>query len=208
MAFATTTPIWLRLRLYALHKFTEHGDTGRYGKSLSIMLRRMVAGIVIVALFAFALGLGLRLYMSRAAEDRLRPGEDVTLANLRGPVPGNGFLACPPGYCAVEPGMTSPVFSTDAARLAVMWREMLRSESRVVMLSSEPERRRFVLMQRSALFGFPDVVTVEFVALGPDRSSLAIYSRARYGKLDFGVNRERVERWLSRLQQRAGGSPG
>ena len=51
---------------------------------------------------------------------------------------------------------------------------------------------------------FPDLVTVEFVALAPDRSSLALYSRARYGRSDFGVNRRRVLRWLSRLQQIAG----
>ena len=51
-----------------------------------------------------------------------------------------------------------------------------------------------------------DPVTVEFVALAPDRSSLALYSRARYGRSDFGVNRGRVLRWLSRLQQIAGGA--
>lgn len=168
------------------------------------MLRRMFIGIVVAALMVVALGAGLRLYMERAAEDRLRPGEDIAIADLRGPLPQNGFLACPPGYCAAEPGMTSPVFPVDAARLAELWQELLRGESRILMLSSDPEGRRFVLIQRSALFGFPDVIALEFVRLGPDRSSLAIYSRARYGKLDFGVNRARVERWLSQLQQLAG----
>ena len=167
------------------------------------MLRRMVLGLVVAALIVIALGAGLRLYMERAVEDRPRPGEDISISDLRGPLPQNGFLACPPGYCAVEPGMASPAFSIDAARLAEMWREMLRSESRVLMLSSQPQEQRYVLIQRSALFGFPDVITVAFVPLDPDRSSLAIYSRARYGKLDFGVNRARVERWLSRLQQLA-----
>ena len=168
------------------------------------MLRRMLTGIIVAALIVIALGAGLRLYMSRPAEDRLRPGEDIALADLRGPVPQNGFLACPPAYCAIEPGLTSPVFSIDAARLAALWRDMLGSESRALMLSSDPQERRFVLIQRSALFRFPDVITVEFVPLAPDRSSIAIYSRARYGKLDFGVNRARVERWFSRLQQLVG----
>jgi uncharacterized protein (DUF1499 family) len=168
------------------------------------MLRRMLIGIVVAALIVLALGTGLRLYMERAAEDRLRPGEDIAIADLRGPLPQNGFLICPSGYCAAEPGVTSPEFPVDAARLAELWQELLRGESRVTMLSSDPEGRRFVLIQRSALFRFPDVVTVEFVPLGSDRSSLAIYSRARYGKLDFGVNRKRVERWLFGLQELAG----
>jgi len=170
------------------------------------MLRRMFIGIVIAALIASALGAGLRLYMERDAEDRLRPGEDMAIADLRGPLPQNGFLSCPPGYCAAEPGVTSPEFPVDTGRLAELWQGLLRSESRVTMLSNHPEGRRFVLIQRSALFGFPDVITVEFVPLGSDRSSLAIYSRARYGKLDFGVNRKRIERWLSGLQELA--SPG
>jgi uncharacterized protein (DUF1499 family) len=48
---------------------------------------------------------------------------------------------------------------------------------------------------------FPDVITVEFVPLGDDRSSLAVDSRSRYGRGDFGVNRGRVSKWLRLLQQ-------
>ena len=33
----------------------------------------------------------------------------------------------------------------------------------------------------------------------PGGSALAIYSRARYGIRDFGVNQKRVERWLAAL---------
>jgi uncharacterized protein (DUF1499 family) len=42
---------------------------------------------------------------------------------------------------------------------------------------------------------------VEFVPLGPDRSSLALYSRSRYGEYDFAKNRKRVERWLFLLEK-------
>jgi hypothetical protein len=56
--------------------------------------------------------------------------------------------------------------------------------------------RRAVYIQRSPIFGFPDIVTVEFVALGHERCSVAVYSRSRYGGYDFAKNRKRVERWL------------
>jgi uncharacterized protein (DUF1499 family) len=147
---------------------------------------------------------GLRLYMGRAAENRVQPSEDVAIAALRGPLAANAFLACPAGYCAVAEAAASPVFAVSADRLAEYWGELVAAEPRLVQIAAEPERRRSVWIQRSALFRFPDLVTVEFVALAPERSSLALYSRARYGRSDFGVNRGRVLRWLSRLQQIAG----
>jgi len=163
---------------------------------LTVVLAALSAAAVIVV--------GLRLYMGRVAEDQLRPGEDVAIAALRGPLAANAFLACPPGYCAVAEAAASPVFTVSADRLAEYWAQMIAAEPRLVQIAAEPGQRRAVLIQRSALFRFPDLVTVEFVALAPDRSSLALYSRARYGRSDFGVNRERVLRWLSRLPQIAG----
>ncbi|MEM7506051.1 MAG: DUF1499 domain-containing protein [Pseudomonadota bacterium] len=62
-------------------------------------------------------------------------------------------------------------------------------------------------VQRSAIFGFPDVVSVEAVDLGTgdagQRASLVIYSQSIYGYSDLGVNGERLDRWLSRLADTA-----
>jgi len=171
------------------------------------ILRRMVVGTATAIAVIVGLGLGLRLYMSRAAEDRLRPAEEIAIADLRGPLPGNGFLACPPQYCAAAPDMVSPAFPIAVDRLHALWPQALRGERGVVSLLDEPDRGRQILVQHSAALQFPDVITVEFVPLGPEQSSLAIYSRARYGKLDFGVNRRRVEAWISRLQQLAAAAP-
>lgn len=66
---------------------------------------------------------------------------------------------------------------------------------------SEFEHRRAVYIQHSPIFRFPDIVTVEFVALGPERSSVAVYSRSRYGGYDFAENRKRVKRWLFQLEE-------
>jgi uncharacterized protein (DUF1499 family) len=167
----------------------------------------MIAGIVIGLLIVLCLGVGLRLYMGRAAEDRLRPGEDAAIADLRGPLPQNGFLACPTGYCSVEPSMVSPVFALDADRLRELWTKMLRTENRIRTTLDKPDQHLLVLVQHSAVLLFPDVITAEFVALAPDRSSLALYSRARYGHLDFGVNRRRIETWIAQVRQLAAAPP-
>ncbi|HEY8871947.1 MAG TPA: DUF1499 domain-containing protein [Stellaceae bacterium] len=163
----------------------------------------MATGLLIGLLTMSALGVGLRLFMDRDAENRLRPGEAAALAELRGPLPANAFLACPARYCPFAEAVPSPVFAMGADRLAEYWAGLIAREPRIVAAFAEPEERRFVLIQHSAALRFPDVVTVEFVALGADRSSLAVYSRARYGSYDFGVNRRRVLAWLKRLQQLA-----
>ena len=80
---------------------------------------------------------------------------------------------------------------------------MIAEQPRIVPLGEALEGRRLTYIQHSVLFRFPDVVTVEFIPLGPDQSSLAIYSRSRYGQYDFGQNRNRVETWLADLEKLA-----
>jgi uncharacterized protein (DUF1499 family) len=160
----------------------------------------MLISLLIVALVLAGLGLALRLYMGRAAEDALRPGERVAIADLRDPIPGNAFLACPPGYCTAT-ASPSPIFAISEERLSDYLGEAIAGENGIVRVAGETAQHRLVLIQHSLLLRFPDVITIEFVALGPERSSLAIYSRARYGRGDFGVNRQRVLRWLSQLRQ-------
>jgi uncharacterized protein (DUF1499 family) len=41
------------------------------------------------------------------------------------------------------------------------------------------------------------------IPLGPSRSSVAVYSRSRYGEYDFHKKRKRVEKWLFLLQKMA-----
>jgi hypothetical protein len=89
------------------------------------------------------------------------------------------------------------------SRLYEYWAEVISGEQRVVRVVSDPDARRFVYIQHSPTFRFPDIVTVEFVPRGPTRSSVAIFSRSRYGDYDFRKNRKRVGRWLALLEKMA-----
>jgi hypothetical protein len=163
--------------------------------------RRIRTALLVIGLSMLVPGLALRIYMGSGAEDRLEPGEAVRLSELHSPLPKNGFLACPRGYCAAAEAITSPVFDIPWERLREYWLEMLSDEKRIVRVLVEPESRRYIYIKHSPVFRFPDIITVEFVPIGPDHSSLALYSRARYGEYDFGKNRKRVERWLVLLQK-------
>src|SRR5205823_11592280 len=100
----------------------------------SRVLRHMLVGLLIAGVVILALGLGVRLYMSRSAEDRLRPGEDIAIAEFRGPLPGNGSLACPEHYCAVAPDLASPAFPVEVDRLHALWPQALHGERGIVTL--------------------------------------------------------------------------
>jgi hypothetical protein len=160
----------------------------------------MIVTSVSVALVLAGLSLMLRLYMGRAAEDALQPGEHVVIGELRDPLPGNTFLVCPPGFCAAT-GAASPEFPIPRERLEVAFDDMLSGEINIVPVAYEAERHRLVVIQHTPLLRFPDIVTIEFLALADDRSTLAIFSQARYGRSDFGTNRRRVLRWLGRLKR-------
>jgi uncharacterized protein (DUF1499 family) len=164
------------------------------------MSRRMLIGPVVGSLAIAASVLALRLYMTRPAEDQLLADERVAIATLQSPLPGNAALACPTGYCAAAEAIPSPAFVVSWEKLREDWAEIIGQTPRAIAVASDPEQRRYSVVQHSLVFGFPDIVTFEFVPLGPDRSSIAVYSRARYGRSDFGVNRRRVLTWLGQLQ--------
>lgn len=94
-----------------------------------------------------------------------------------------------------------PDFRLPWDRLRDYWMEMISGEARVVRAAADLGLRRYVYIQHSPLFRFSDIVTVELISLGPTRSSIALYSRSRYGEYDFAKNRKRVEKWLFLLQK-------
>jgi uncharacterized protein (DUF1499 family) len=55
--------------------------------------------------------------------------------------------------------------------------------------------------QRSAVFGFIDRISARFLPVAPERSTLIAYSRSLVGYWDLGVNRNRLQRWLTDLKK-------
>jgi len=143
--------------------------------------------------------IGVRLWMGRAAEGKAAREEIVDFATFDPARRQNIFLMCPPGACPKAESARSPTFSMPWQRLRDHWQELMRQQPRTELAWSDQEGRKLVYLQRSAVLHFPDVVTVEFRPLGEGASTLAIASRSRYGRRDFGVNRERVTAWTGRL---------
>lgn len=113
----------------------------------------------------------------------------------------NQFLLAPPGLCRnAQPHMESPVFDCPPRELMDRVREIALSQPRITEETGGDSRETgAVFVARSKVFRFPDVIDVQAVEAGEGRSALAVYSRAKVGIRDFGVNRKRIEDWLSRL---------
>lgn len=105
-------------------------------------------------------------------------------------------------------GGDAPVFDVTAAELARAFDAMATAQPGTYRLAGAPDALWATYVQRSRLMRYPDYISVKFVEEGPGRSSLAIYSRSRFGWSDGGVNRARVNRWLARLAERLGEAAG
>ena len=98
----------------------------------------------------------------------------------------------------------SPHFPLSPDALEEAWVALASARPRVVLHRRDGDRKQVWMIERSALFRFPDDVVAQFVPMDGG-SSLAVYSRSRYGHSDLGVNRRRVAAWLGDLERRIAG---
>ena len=91
-----------------------------------------------------------------------------------------------------------------AAALYAAVKQVAAGQARVFSLKAYDPQLQAHYVARSALIGFPDLVTVQVLDLGAGGSGLVLWSRSVYGHSDLGVNRKRLKAWLAALDARAG----
>lgn len=74
--------------------------------------------------------------------------------------------------------------------------DIIRAEPRTEVLAGSVESGMITYISRSKWVGFPDYTTMR--AAG---KQIELYSRLRFGRSDLGVNRDRLERWISRFTE-------
>jgi uncharacterized protein (DUF1499 family) len=131
----------------------------------------------------------------------------LDFATLRRPWKPNNYLLAPGNLTPARTDGPAPEFAVPADRLIDAFRKVALSQPRTVETGFDRQLNQAEFVQRSRIFRFPDTLTARAVPLAPDRAALALYSRARYGIRDFGVNRVRVHYWLELLGA-ALGKPG
>lgn len=99
----------------------------------------------------------------------------------------------------------APVFEVDPDVLFETLDRIILSTARVEKVAEGPEPRHASYIARTALWGFPDFISVRVVETAGG-SSYAIWSRSRFGQSDLGVNAERVADWRGQIADTFGGS--
>lgn len=105
----------------------------------------------------------------------------------------NQYLVCPKDLCAAKSHRESPTYSVSAQELERKWDALVAGAERAQVLGSG------VYAMRSQFWRFPDLISVRFIAEDEKSSTLAVYSRALYGRKDFDKNKQRIDAWLEVL---------
>lgn len=103
----------------------------------------------------------------------------------------NDFVVAPSGG-----DMESPVFDMTPEALMTAFQRMALAQPNTTLLGERDGFATYV--QRTKLVAYPDYISVRAVPAAGG-SQLYVYSRSRYGRSDFGVNKTRVLAWLKKL---------
>jgi uncharacterized protein (DUF1499 family) len=106
----------------------------------------------------------------------------------------------PDGLCKeAKADMAPPIYAASAAKLRNELLRVVIAQPRVSHTLADEAEHYDDFVVRSALFRFPDLVAIQAIELGKNKSTLALYSRSVYGRSDLGVNKRRSLGWLTQL---------
>ncbi|TCP63246.1 uncharacterized protein (DUF1499 family) [Rhodovulum bhavnagarense] len=148
----------------------------------------------ILVLIAALVSLSGALYFRRVADDPTTWHVDPLTAVKPGSP--NAALIRPQGGDAA-----APVYPVTPQALAEALDEVALAEMRTRRIAGEADALWATYVQRSALWGFPDYISVKVFATNGG-ASYAAFSRARFGRSDLGVNARRLARWQAALDVR------
>ena len=113
----------------------------------------------------------------------------------------NDYLVAPTGLTTATPDRDASVHLLPPEELLFLFDAVVKPTSTV--LAGLIRDRHITYVHRTAVLGFPDYITVKAVEMDGG-SALIIWSRARYGYSDLGVNKKRIEGWLAQIDKPEG----
>ena len=158
------------------------------------MIERIFIGAGITV---FVLLFGLAVWMRSLEHDPKRWHVVLWEASRTGD--RNDYFLAPASFDLIAVDRRAPLFATDARTL--MWRiDAIANNQGAKRIAGSVDELHATYVEQSRVFAFPDYITVR--AIEEDGgSTLMIWSRARFGSADMGVNRKRIENWMRRLER-------
>lgn len=167
------------------------------------MFKRLTTSILIIVVILAVLGAVFVLYGREKSWEALFGSPDlgpVTFATLTKTSRPNQTLLCPPAVCkAAQPDIAPPVYAVPVDDLRRTLRRIMDMEPRSERVAENTTAHTERYVMRTNLMRFPDTIRVQFIDLGNNTSTVAIYAQAQIGYSDRGVNAARIRRWLKAL---------
>jgi uncharacterized protein (DUF1499 family) len=123
----------------------------------------------------------------------------MDMDKVQRPASPNTALAAPAGTTPA-PDVVTPRYAVTAPVLFAGVLAVAAAQPRTFLAADYAAAGQVHYVVRSSVFNFPDLVTAQVTAAGPDASTLVLYSRSVYGYSDLGANRQRLNTWLAALQ--------
>jgi len=115
------------------------------------------------------------------------------------PVSPNTYYVAPQSMVNATVDLESPVYAAPAKVMAKAFDDYVLTQPDVLRLSGTVDQAWFTYVQRTPVLRMPDYISVQFIDNEQGGSTMAIYSRSRYGYGDMGVNKARIDLWLQSL---------
>lgn len=111
----------------------------------------------------------------------------------------NSYRVAPAGTDVERVDEESHIYAESAEVIAEALDTYILRQPQTVRVAGYPQEQYLTYAQRTKTLKLPDYISIKVIPLGENRSTIAIYSRSRYGYGDLGVNKARVTQWLESL---------
>ncbi len=112
----------------------------------------------------------------------------------------HSYRVAPPALTQEFVDFPAPVYTANPTLMAKAFDDFVLRQPKTIRIAGSVEEGWMTYVQRSERLNFPDYISVKFIDLNGGRSTVAIYSRSRFGYSDMGVNAARVNGWLASLR--------
>ena len=111
----------------------------------------------------------------------------------------NNYYVAPQSMVDADVDLEAPVYSASAEVMATAFEQYVLTQPNVSLVAGGAAESAFTFVQRTPVLRMPDYISVKFINFEDGGSTIAIFSRSRFGYGDMGVNKARVDLWLQSL---------
>ena len=115
------------------------------------------------------------------------------------PTSPNTYYVAPQSMVEDRVDLEAPVYTVPAEIMANAFNDYVLTQPNTLLVDGSVGALWLTYVQRTPVLKMPDYITVKFIDLEGGKSTIAIYSRSRFGYGDMGVNKARVDLWLQSL---------